>query len=244
MRHFLSILFALSCYGGALPKPLPTNNALSLDPSFWIIRFSPGMPSAPAPYGPKTGKTYSAWQFAFPLSLSTCAANNSCLHVDYVQTQYTNSAAIWNASSIQMTFTLTTTGNPIFDWHTATDNTCVFPVHVRFLIQEWQDSMCIGNPPMTGCQYGRWWSNPVAAEIGPVGTFTITVPIDPSQWSSVYGEVGNTSLAALDGWAHCIDHIGFLGMTFGGGCFLGHGTFIDSGTGTGSFVCTMFKLVQ
>jgi hypothetical protein len=65
----------------------------------------------------------------------------------------------------------------------------------------------------------RWWSNPVAWELQN-GSVTLTVSLDPSQWSSTYGHFG-TELPAQ--FQNAIAHPTYVGITFGGNCAFGHG---------------------
>lgn len=245
MNNFLSLLlFVAGAHGATIPKG-SINNNLSLTPKFWDIQFSVRVPSTP--YKSGTG-----WYFPFPVASPTCADSSSCSHVDYVTTLYNDSATISAASAISMTFTVqVTSGSPVFDYHTAPGNTCVNPVHVRFLLETWQDNYCSYCPwPPTNdcdgcCQYNRWWSNPMAVEISAAtGTVTLTVSLtDLSQWSSVAGLQANATACSAQGFAGALARIGRLGMTFGGGCFAGHGCFIDQGTGSANFILSNFNLI-
>jgi hypothetical protein len=71
----------------------------------------------------------------------------------------------------------------------------------------------------------RWWSNPVAWELQG-GTVTLTVPLDPSQWSSTFGHFG-TELPAQ--FQNALAHPTYVGITFGGNCAFGHGVQVRKG---------------
>jgi hypothetical protein len=76
----------------------------------------------------------------------------------------------------------------------------------------------------------RWWSNPSSFVLAPTnGAVTFTVPLHGSQWTDVNGMNG---VQQPSGFAAALAHPANIGMTFGGGCFFGHGVFIDSGTAT------------
>jgi hypothetical protein len=62
------------------------------------------------------------------------------------------------------------------------------------------------------------------------GEITLTVPLTPDQWSSVYGKVENYNADSLAGFEDALRNLGEIGMTFGGGCFFGHGVNVSDGT--------------
>lgn len=68
-------------------------------------------------------------------------------------------------------------------------------------------------------EFNRWWGGkPIVLAAGG----SVSIPIDPALWSSVYGKLGS---AAVEQWTYAIAHVTSVGMTFGGGCYLGHGVF-------------------
>lgn len=67
-------------------------------------------------------------------------------------------------------------------------------------------------------QFYRWWSNPFSCILRP-GKQTLTVPLQPGQWSSVYGRPGTTNPIAF---RDACNETAYVGMTFGGN-FFGHG---------------------
>ena len=87
--------------------------------------------------------------------------------------------------------------------------------------------------------FDRWWSNPIAFELS-AGSATITVPLAPDQWSSVNGKVGNADAGALAGFQSALKAVSSLGLTFGGGCFFGHG--VDVSGGTARFVLLKYEV--
>ena len=97
------------------------------------------------------------------------------------------------------------------------------PATVRALIQEQGDTLS------TTQEYYRWWSNPVSYTLAD-GTITLTTPLTPDQWSSVLGKFGNTDATSLAGFQNALANVGNVGMTFGGGCFFGHGVNVAGGT--------------
>lgn len=156
---------------------------------------------------PKNPTAYGmSWYFDFP-------SGNG--HVNYVTTP--RHAAL--SGSITMSVAITTTGNPTFDYGYGADNPCLTPASVRpyFFTGDYQD------------EFGRWWSNQVSIQLAP-GTVTITVPLDPALWSSVFGKVGNQDAVTLAAFYAAMQNVSSIGMTFGGGCFHGHGVSVNGGT--------------
>lgn len=202
---------------------------ISLAPNVWNIRYSPKMPLHPA------ALAGGGWTFAFPVApAGACPAPatqppnynvSNCPHVDYVTTNY-NRAVV--GKSITMAGSVTG-NNPVFDFHTASDNTGLTPATVRLLIETRGDGLLI-NPE------GRWWSNPISFPLA-LGAFSITVALTPDQWSDVDGQFGTADPA---GFASSLKDCGPLGMTFGGGSFFGHGVYLTAGSA--NFNLTAFEI--
>jgi hypothetical protein len=134
------------------------------------------------------------------------------------------------AVGLSVSFAVQTSGPVVFDYHTEPDNTCIAPATVRPFIladNDWSS------------EYGRWWSNPTAYLLA-AGSTTLTIPFAPDQWSDVYGHVGNYDPAAEAGFAHATTNLSNVGVTFGGGCFFGHGVFVTGGRA--SFYLTDYSL--
>lgn len=139
--------------------------------------------------------------------------------IDYLTTNQETS--LTGATAISMTFETTGTGTVVFDGHTEASNTGTAPPNVRLFFES--DTGNHANQP-----YGRWWSDqPVTLQ--PDGTFTVTTNLDPSHWSSVFGEFGNASAVALAGFNDAMAHVKGEGMTFGFGNASGHGVGVDIG---------------
>ena len=111
---------------------------------------------------------------------------------------------------------LTTTGTPMFVYNLRPDNTCVYPAHVRFLLQEKGGDLSGRN----GKQYFRWWSNSVAHQLTPDQANLRASLTDLSQWTSVLGKKANGS-AATTSFKQAVTNLGNVGFSFGGACFFG-----------------------
>ncbi len=181
----------------------------------WRIQYSPSMPPDPTLGGPGT------WYFDFPSdpNYPACIPSQNCNSVGYVTNSYSGPVT----HSVSMTFQIVTTGAPSFNYVMESDNTCTTPASVRLFLERKNDDF-------TG-EFYRWWANPVGYELQPMsGNVTLTVALTPDQWSSVYGKVGNYDATTLAGFHDVLTNLGRAGMTFGGGCFFGHGVNVSDGT--------------
>ncbi len=160
----------------------------------WDIRYSSGVRlRVPAP-----GQEFS---FDFPLAPGS---------VHYITKPATAAAK----GAVQASFSIATTGEAVFDFRTAVNNTCNAPAAVRLFLQRRGDNL-------TGAgayEFYRWWST--AGTVLRAGSFTVAVPLKPALWSSVFGKTGDANPRAF---AEALADLGNVGVTFGGGCFYGHG---------------------
>lgn len=208
----------------------------SMDGANWDIRYSPHMPLHPTNLPPQFG----GWSFNFtPAPMGVCPAADTqppnfdqspCPHVDYVTTNYVHNLS--TAVSVTMTLEVSVTQGTTFDFHTQFENTCGGVATVRFLLEHTGDSS------LNHVNY-RYWSNPTSFTLASTGlqAYTMTVNIDPSLWSNVDGQFGTANLSA---WGALLRNIGKVGMTFGGGCFFGHGVYVNPPTGAAQFQVRSF----
>ncbi len=147
--------------------------------------------------------------------------------IDFLDTIHSFTPALANASSLTVTYTMQTTGTPIFQYDPDPSNTCTNPAHVRFWISD--NGWWINDANM---QYKRWWSNPTSLELNGPGQFSMTVSLDPAQWSSVYGAFGNQDSTTLSYFNDTLQNTYNIGLSFGGGCYFGHGVYVTGGTAT------------
>jgi len=190
------------------------NASLSMNANLWNILYSVKMPFHP------TASGSNAFFFDFPDSKTG--------EIDYL-TQNVSGPIV--GSALSATITITTTGTPTFDYKTETGNTCTFPAHARFYIQK----------VMSNDNYVRWWANPISLTLA-AGTVKLVVPLNPSQWQDTWGHVGNSSAAATSGFKSSLARPTQIGLTFGGGCFFGHGVRVTNGTAR--FKVTDFNIAK
>jgi hypothetical protein len=200
------LLLAAGDDNGSSPAPTPRSTVVPMNVQAWAILYSPGMPPHPTP------QTGGGWYFDFPTDPNS---------VHYVIAAVNMAASSYVDASILVT----TTGTPVFVYNIQPDNNCVYPAHVRFLLQEMGDDLSGTN----GKQYFRWWSNSVAYQLAP-GRANLSASLtDISQWTSVFGEKANASAAATAGFKQAMANLGNVGFSFGGGCFYGHGVRVSGG---------------
>jgi hypothetical protein len=190
-------------------------NVLSTKPEAWVFQFSSAVPPHPLPMDG------ASWYFDFPDQHGS---------VHYLTTSYTKAGA----QTISMTFHIEIQGPVTFNGNLSADNICVAPARVRLYFQKANDDFSTdGN---------RWWSNPESFELDTANgsDVTLSVPITPDKWSTVYGEFGNQDEKTQAWFASAVAHIAHVGMTFGGGCFFGHGVNVSGGSAR--FILTDFQI--
>ena len=124
------------------------------------------------------------------------------------------------AGRVMVSLQVITTGAPVFNYMLEPGNTCVTAATVRPFLWAHQDSPA---------EFDRWWANPLAHQLA-AGSATLTVPLTADQWSSVNGKFGNADASATAGFQAALKSVTSLGLTFGGGCFFGHGVNVRGGT--------------
>ena len=175
---------------------------VSMNPDAWSFLYSPTMPAHPAAHP-------DGWSFDFP-------AQDGVHYLAQPVSGYASEIA-------RAKFRIETTGTPFFDWRTNPNNTCDNPATVRLYLQRRGDDLTAAK------EFFRWWSNPVAYTLAP-GAGDLVAPLEPARWSSVLGRKGTDSAAASDGFQAALADLGHIGMTFGGGCYHGHGVFVTRGS--------------
>jgi hypothetical protein len=214
LRVFFGLLLATGC--GSSNQRSSLGNTQGSTPG-WNIQYSPSMPSDPTMGGP------GIWYFDFPTdpNYPACIPNPdvNCKSVGYVTDSYSGPVT----HSVSMTFQIVTTGAPFFNYVMESDNTCTTPATVRLFVERKNDDF--------SQEFYRWWANPIGYELQPTsGNVTMTVPLTPDQWSSVYGKGGSYDATTRAGFQDVLSNLGRAGMTFGGGCFFGHGVNVSGGT--------------
>ncbi len=178
--------------------------------SSWLLRYSSGVTLSAGP------------SFTFPRSPGS---------VNYLTESYN----VPIAQSQALTMTVQIIGSPTFNYMLEPSNVCISPATVRPYLEAQVPKHCPDATYTCAPPSARQWSNPAAIELEE-GTFTLVVPFTPPLWSDAEGVFGQNDLA---GFAETLAHPRYLGMTFGGGCFFGHGVNVD---GLASFAVKDFRV--
>lgn len=131
--------------------------------------------------------------------------------------------------AVMLSLQVVTPAPVVFIYRTEPSNTCERPATVRPFI--WARSNGTG-------EGDRWWSNEAAYPLA-AGSATLTVPLTPDQWSNVSGKLGTTDGATRAAFDAALRDVSSLGLTFGGGCFFGHG--VNTHGGTARFVLSDYR---
>jgi hypothetical protein len=207
--HVIEMTAVLMCsavmHGWAQPLPLT--------PSAWDIRYSDG------PVHPSVFEEGWAIEFTRGTATPKPTQDCKCQGIGYVTTNWNKPIA---GSSITITFAIVATPGAVFDFKTERENTCATPANFRLLIERKDDKL-------TEPSY-RWWSNPINYPLQNTnGLASLTIPLNGDNWSDVYGVTG---AGDPTGFAAALADAGPVGITFGGGCFFGHGAYVTSGAAT------------
>jgi len=200
----ISLLSLLSCLTGCgykVPAIQPLEpNVVSLDPKDWYFFFSAGMPSHPS------SDPEGAWSFQFPSS-------EAGGHVNYLQTPF-------NLTTTPENLTLTFEVESDAPQYVVEDPADTLPATFRPFFEVQNDDLVNPN--------GRWWADTSAAiyNLGSQDgqTLTFVMPLTPNLWANVDGQQDAQEFAAA------LANVGWVGMTFGGQTFAGHGVAISSGS--------------
>jgi len=145
-----------------------------------------------------------AWSFELPSA-------EGGGHVNYVQTPF-------NATTTPNSVTITFRVESDAPQYEVLDPSDYPPATVRLFFEQQNDDLSDPN--------GRWWADASVYNLGSQDgqTLTFTVPFTYDQWTNVDGQFDPQAFSAA------LKNIGWVGMTFGGQKFAGHGVAIRSGS--------------
>lgn len=155
-----------------------------------------------------------AWSFDFPSS-------ESGGHVNYVQTPF-------NVTTTPHDVTITFKVESVAPQYQVLDPGDIPPATVHIFFEQQNDNLSSAN--------GRWWAGASQYNLGSKDNTTITfsVPLTPDQWSNVDGQRNSQSFYAA------LANVGWIGVTFGGQYFWGHG--VALGGGSAKYVLVDFQI--
>lgn len=144
-----------------------------------------------------------AWSFEFPNA-------SGGGHVNYVQTPF-------STTSTPTAMTVTFKVESATAQYVVIDPADKPPATVRLFWEQMGDDLTSPN--------GRWWAHASLYNLGSQDgqTLTVTVPFTSDQWSNVNGQFDAQAFSAA------LQNIGWVGMTFGGQSFAGHGVALSAG---------------
>jgi hypothetical protein len=145
-----------------------------------------------------------AWSFEFP-------STETGGHVNYVQTPFKTTS---NPGSVTITFRIESTA-PQYEEFDPSDH---LPATVRLFFEQEGDDLSNSN--------GRWWADASTYNLGSQDGQTISfiVPLTSDQWTNVGGQHDSQAFSAA------LKKIGWVGITFGGQFFAGHGVALSGGS--------------
>lgn len=132
-------------------------------------------------------------------------------HLCYVQTPFNATIPL---HSVTVVFEIQSSSPQYFEY----DPTDKLPPTCRLMIEQRENNRSDPN--------GRWWADAdvynIGSEDGQILTFN--VPFDPKLWGNVEGQFNAAAFQAA------LSNIGWIGVTFGGQFFAGHGVAMKGGT--------------
>ncbi len=145
-----------------------------------------------------------AWSFNFP-------SYQAGGHVNYVETPFTATVPL---HSVSVVFEVESDAPQ----YVVIDTTDHLPATCRLMIEQKNDNLADPN--------GRWWANASIYNLGSQDNqiLSFTIPLTSNIWSNVNGQQDANAFAAA------LANIGWVGVTFGGQYFAGHGVAISGGT--------------
>jgi hypothetical protein len=161
---------------------------------------------------PSSSEANGAWSFYLPPRGG---------YVGYVQTPFNATTTLHN---VIVSFTVESNA-PQYE---VLDPSDIPPATVHLFFEQQGDDL--RNPD------GRWWADFGGYNLGSQDNTAVTlvVPLTPDQWTNVYGANDPQAFYASLGNA------GWMGLTFGGQYFWGHGVALSSGSA--KFVLLNFKV--
>ena len=166
------------------------------------------------PYEPSPSST-GAWSLMFP---------NMPGSIHYVQTPFTASSL---PTKVSITFRIDSSADAVYNGEV--DPAAGNPATLHLFLERRGDKFTN--------QYYRWWADDGGYVLGSRdnSVVTIEVPLTSDHWSSVYGQHSSAEFAGT------LNNLGWVGMTFGGSNYWGHG--VNMLAGTAKFTLLDFRVV-
>lgn len=132
-------------------------------------------------------------------------------HINYVETPFQSTGA---PTTISISFRVDSSSPQ----YVVMDPADKPPATFRLMIEKQGDDLTDPN--------GRWWADDFIYNLGSEDnqTLSVVVPLTSDNWSNVDGQHDATA------FADALKNVGWVGVTFGGQYFAGHGTALSSGS--------------
>jgi len=133
-------------------------------------------------------------------------------HVNYVETPFRASTNVLH--NVHISFVVQSDA-PKYHVMDETDKP---PATVHVFFEQQNDNLVEPN--------GRWWADPSKYNLGSDDNdeITMTIPLTPASWTNVYSKSDSKS------FYESLQNVGWIGVTFGGQDFWGHGVALTGGT--------------
>jgi len=143
----------------------------------------------------------------------------------YFITPVKNVPLLGSGSEVVVTFQINASSTGV-QWNFKSDsfNGGTAPANFHVYVQK-SSGHCVGKSPFSLCYPPqlRWWSNPVNFTlIDTGGVVELHVPLTPENWSETDG-IQATDPIFYPYWVETMGDPEWVGITFGGGSFFGHG---------------------
>lgn len=126
-----------------------------------------------------------------------------------------------NYSGLSYSVAVQVQGTPEFFWRTQAINSCNVPATVRPLFFAWYSGLF--RPTY------EWWAHDGLYTLAE-GSAAPRVQFDPALWSDENGQYANFDSDTLSGFNLSLSKLHGIGLSFGGGCFYGHGVSVVGGS--------------
>jgi hypothetical protein len=191
------------CGGGkpSVPSVAPVHpNFVSQQPQDWYILYSQGLPDHPS------AASDGSWTMNIPSAPGW---------IGYVQTPYHPTAA---PGKITITFRLNSSSGAAYNGQV--DPRALNPATFHLFLERAGDDLTAAK------EYYRWWALEGFYVLGSDdnGVVTIEVPLTFDKWTSALGHQSET------GFNDTLNDLAWVGLTFGGTNFFGHGVNMSAGT--------------
>lgn len=200
------------CGGGQLVPDTPpaSANRVSLQPQEWHIMHSQGMSGHPSLPSGAGG----AWSIRLP-------DRPNSLH--YVQTPFRSTLTLHR---VLITFRVESSANA--NYNGKVDPAAWDPATFHIFLQRRGDDL--------RKEHYRWWASKGVYVLGSRDNtvVTIEVPLDYREWTNVQGHTNETE------FNNTLNDLGWVGLTFGGSNFFGHG--VNMNAGQASFVLLDYRI--